>query len=438
MFGELSSFQETMRRVSEPGVFDDPVVVTRSDFRFFAEQQIKALGARAKIILEPEGRDSAAAIASGTVFIARDRPNAIVLSLAADHVIPDFELFLEACLTARDLAAEGRIVTFGVKPSEPKTSYGYVKLGKPIGPSAFEVAAFTEKPDAAAAMKFVEEGHLWNSGNFVFSVETMRRELERHAPDVIGPAVEAVESATEDLGFIRLGEAAYARVRRVSIDYAVMEKTKAAVVIESRFRWSDVGSWEAVWMLSDQSDAGNAAVGPVEVLDAQGSLAYSDGPLLAICGVEDVVAVATKDAVLVVHRGRSEEVKNLVGRLVKANRREASEHRLVRRPWGHYNSVDQGARFQVKQIVVSPGKKLSLQKHLHRSEHWVVVSGTAEVTVDEKVSLLQENESIYVPLGAVHRLRNPGKIPLELIEVQTGSYLGEDDIIRFEDDFGRR
>jgi mannose-1-phosphate guanylyltransferase / mannose-6-phosphate isomerase len=437
LIGDLSSFQETLRRVGDPRLFEDPVVVTRSDFRFYAEQQAKSVGCKATILLEPEGRDSAAAIASGTVFVARDRPDAIVLCLAADHVIPEPEIFIEDCLIARDLAAAGRIVTFGVRPSEAKTSYGYIKPGARLGPGAFEVAAFTEKPDPAAAAEFVAAGHLWNSGNFMFDVSAMRRELELHAPDVAGPAAEAVENAAADLAFIRLGHEAYARTRRVSIDYAVMEKTKAAAVVEGRFRWSDVGSWDAVWALSHRDPAGNAAVGSIELLDAQGTLAYSDGPLLAVCGMKDVVAVATKDAILVVDRSRAEDVKALVGQLAKANRREVSEHRRVRRPWGHYESIDEGSRFQVKRIVVAAGQKLSLQKHLHRAEHWVVVRGTAEVTIDEKLSLLRENESIFVPVGAVHRLRNPGRIPLELIEVQTGSYLGEDDIIRFEDDFGR-
>ena len=289
LMGELSSFQETIRRVSDRRLFDDPVVVTRADFRFYAEQQARAVGGNATILLEPEGRDSAAAIASGTAFIARDRPGAVALSLAADHVIPDAELFVETCIAARELAAAGRIVTFGIRPSEPRTSYGYVRPGAAIGPNAFEVAAFTEKPDAAAAAELVAQGCLWNSGNFMFAVETMRRELEFHAPDVIGPATEAVEAATADLGFIRLGEAAYARARRTSIDYAVMEKTATAAVVEAGFRWSDVGSWDAVWALSRHDDKGNARVGAVEMLDAQGTLAYSDGPLLAVCGVKDVL-----------------------------------------------------------------------------------------------------------------------------------------------------
>jgi mannose-1-phosphate guanylyltransferase / mannose-6-phosphate isomerase len=437
LLGQLSSFQETLLRVGDRELFAEPVVVTRVEFRFFAEQQVEEAGGTATILLEPEGRDSAAAIAAAAAFIERQRPGAVILTLAADHVVLDSDLFVEACRAARDVAASGRIVTFGIRPSEPKTSYGYIKPGAPIAPGVFDVAEFIEKPDQARAVELVRAGHFWNSGNFMFDAETMFAELERHAPDVAGPAREAVADAASDLGFVRLGEAAYAKARRTSIDYAIMEKTQRAAVVESRFRWSDVGSWNAVWALSRQDGAANAAVGPVEFHDARASLAYSDGPLIAACGVADLVVVATKDAVLVAGRDRTEEVKALVGQLAKANRREVSEHRRVRRPWGYYDSVDEGPRFQVKRIVVSPGKKLSLQKHLHRAEHWVIVRGTAEVTIENKLSLLRENESIYVPLGAVHRLRNPGKIPLELIEVQTGSYLGEDDIIRFDDDFGR-
>jgi mannose-1-phosphate guanylyltransferase/mannose-6-phosphate isomerase len=435
--GERSSFQDTLLRVADAALFEAPVVITHSEFRFFAEQQSTEVGCKATILLEPDRRDSAAAIAAATAFVGRANPEALILALAADHVVLDPDLFRQACVAAAAAAAEGRIVAFGIRPAEPRTSYGYIGAGRPLGEDTFEIARFVEKPDAATAAGLVRDGYFWNSGNFLFRAETMRAELERHAPDVMAPAEAAVAGASSDLGFVRLDGAAYAGARRISIDYAVMEKTDRAAVVAGRFRWSDIGSWDAVWAMSEHDGCENAAFGPVEFLDASRSLGFSDGPLLALSGVQDVVAVATRDAVLVLDRRRTQDVKELVARLGKANRREVSEHRLVRRPWGHYDAIDEGPRFQVKRIVVRPGKRLSLQKHLHRAEHWVIVKGTAEVAIDGATSLVRENESVFIPMGAVHRLGNPGKIPLELIEVQTGSYLGEDDIVRLEDEFNR-
>jgi mannose-1-phosphate guanylyltransferase/mannose-6-phosphate isomerase len=438
LVGERSTFQEALARVSDATLFAPPIVMTSEAFRFFARRQAQEVGLDPTVVLEPMRRDSAAAIAvAATIARSRD-PAAIVLALAADHVIFDLELFRAACLAGRDAAEEGRIVTFGIRPSGPKTGYGYIRPGDALGHDGVHaVAAFVEKPDEATAARYVADGYLWNSGNFLFRADVLLDELARHAPEVVQAAEAAVARATTDLGFVRLDANAFATAPQTSIDYALMERTDRAAVVKGRFRWSDVGNWAAILDIAERDAAGNAVHGPAVTLDARDCLIHADEVLTAVVGAEDMMVVASRDAVLVVPRERAEAVKDLVAALKKAAHPEATDHRRVYRPWGHYESVDSGARFQVKRLVVAPGGILSLQKHLHRAEHWVVVRGTAEVTVGDIKKIVHENESAYIPIGAVHRLANPGKIPLELIEVQTGSYFGEDDIIRQEDVYKR-
>src|SRR5215472_12557644 len=419
LVGEKSTYQQALMRVSSPDLFAPPIVMTSDAFRFFARRQAEEIGVDATVVLEPIRRDSGPAIAAGAAFARSRDPDAIVLAIAADHVILDTDLFHDACRAGRDAAAQGAIVTFGIRPTAPKTSYGYIRCGEALGiPGASRVAAFVEKPDAETAAGYVAQGYLWNSGNFLFRADALLAELGRFEPAMAQAVGAAVAEAVADLGFVRLDEAAFGRATQKSIDYAVMEKTDRAAVVEGRFRWSDIGSWDAVFEVSSPDPAGNAASGPV-------------------LGVADLIVVTTPDAVLVLPRARAEDVKTLVAELRRKGRVEATEHRRVYRPWGHYESVDGGERFQVKRIVVVPGGKLSLQKHHHRAEHWVVVRGTAEVTVGDEVRVVHENESIYIPIGSVHRLANPGRIALELIEVQTGSYFGEDDIVRLEDVYRR-
>jgi mannose-1-phosphate guanylyltransferase/mannose-6-phosphate isomerase len=438
LFGERSTYQQALSRVADPAVFAPPIVMTSGDFRFFALRQAEELGLEATVVLEPMRRDSAPAIAAAAMLARQRDPAAVVLTLAADHVVRDLDLFRGACLAGREAALAGNIVTFGIRPTDPRTSYGYISPGRPLGPDGVHaVAAFKEKPNSPDAIRYVEAGYLWNSGNFLFRADVLIDELGAFEPEMVRAVEAAVSQATKDLGFVRLDPAAFARAPQKSIDYAVMEKTTRAAVVEGRFRWSDIGSWDGIFAVSERGVAGNAEHGPVVTVDVENCLVHSDGRLTAVLGVNDLVVVTTADAVLVMPRERAEQVKGLVARLKDAGRVEATDHRRVHRPWGHYESVDAGERFQVKRIVVAPGGTLSLQKHLHRAEHWVVVRGTAEVTIGEEIRMLRENESIYVPSGAVHRLANPGRIPLELIEVQTGSYLGEDDIVRLDDVYRR-
>ena len=438
LIGDLTTFQQVLDRVSGTPLFAKPIIVTNEDFRFVAAEQIRARGVEATIILEPVRRDSAAAIAAASAFALRTDPEAILLVVAADHLIPDVAAFADACRTARAAAAAGSIVTFGVEPTYPATSYGYISP-KPLNGSAVRgVAAFVEKPDEATAVGYVKDGYLWNSGNFMFRADVMVRELTRFEPTIVAAANEAVAHMTADLDFCRLAEKAFAAAPRKSIDYAVMEHTEHAAVLPVAFRWSDIGNWRSLWDVQDHDAAGNVIEGPAEVVNATNSLIRSEDSILTtVVGVDDIIVVATADAVLVAAKREAERVKDLVEQLKARNRSEALEHRRIYRPWGFYQTADVGARYQVKRICVHPGGRLSLQKHFHRSEHWVVVHGTAEVTIGSEVRLVHENESIYVPIGAVHRLANPGKIPLELIEVQVGSYLGEDDIIRLDDVYHR-
>jgi mannose-1-phosphate guanylyltransferase/mannose-6-phosphate isomerase len=438
LVGEQSTYQQALARVSNAELFAPPIVMTSDDFRFFSRLQAEELGIDATVVLEPTRRDSGPAIAAGAALAKSRDKDAIVLALAADHVILDPDLFLAACRAGRDAAAAGHIVTFGIRPTAPKTGYGYIRRGEALDvDGVHQVAAFVEKPDAATAARYVADGYLWNSGNFMFRADTLLVELARLQPAMAKAVTGAVDKAVSDLGFVRLDADAFGSAPRISIDYAVMEKTDRAAVVEGTFRWSDIGSWDAVLEVSPHDDAGNALSGPALAFDTANSIVHAERQLTAVVGMKDVIVVTTPDAVLVLPRSRAEDVKALVAQMQKQRRPEVRDHRRCWRPWGNYESIDNGQRFQVKRIVVNPGGKLSLQKHHHRAEHWVVVRGTAEVTIGDKVQTVHENESVYIPIGSVHRLANPGRIALELIEVQTGSYLGEDDIVRLEDVYAR-
>jgi mannose-1-phosphate guanylyltransferase / mannose-6-phosphate isomerase len=437
LVGSRSTYQETLLRVQD-AMFAPPIVITGPNFHFFARRQAEEIGVDATIVIEPMRRDSGPAIAAATAIAASRDPQAVVLALAADHIVPDSDAFRATCAVGRVAAEAGRIVTFGIKPTEAKTSYGYILPGEAIGGDGVSaVKSFVEKPDAATASRYLRDGYLWNSGNFLFRADVLLSELKRLEPDMFAAIEAAVAKAGTDLGFLRLQSEAFARAPQKSIDYAVMEKTDRAAVVRGNFRWSDIGSWDALFDITPGDSAGNVLQGSVVTMDARDCIVHSDDRLTAVVGVSGLVVVSTSDAVMVIPRARAQEVRELVEKLKAAKRPEATDHKRGHRPWGYYESIDLGERFQVKRIVVIPGGILSLQKHRHRAEHWVVVRGTAEVTIGEKVSAVHENESVYIPIGSVHRLANKGKIPLELIEVQTGSYFGEDDIERLDDVYKR-
>jgi mannose-1-phosphate guanylyltransferase / mannose-6-phosphate isomerase len=437
---DLSTFQATAQRVAEPGLFAKPAVIAAAEARFIVAEQLAQVGLAADIILEPQGRDSAAAVAVAALHAAKADPQAVVLILAADHVVGDPDAFRAAVAAAAAPARAGAVMTLGIEPTRPATDYGYIRRGPTLeaGAGAHAVERFVEKPDQAGAERLIAEGALWNSGYFLFRADVMLAELEAFAPAVLEGARAALEGAARDLDFVRLEAEAFGQVPKISIDYAVMERTGRAGVLPVAFPWSDVGTWDAVWGVLERDRDGNALRGRVELIGTKNSLVHSAGEgLTTVVGLEDVVVVTTPDAVLVASKAQAGQVKELVGQLRARAHPEADAHLRMYRPWGWYQRIDIGARFQVKRIMVTPGGRLSLQKHYHRAEHWVVVKGTAEVTVDERVVLVHENEAVYLPIGAMHRLTNPGKIPLELIEVQVGSYTGEDDIIRVEDVYGR-
>lgn len=437
LLGQDSTFQRTMRLLSDRSVFAEPIVITNVEYRFTVLEQLQALGLAAEIVLEPARRDSAAAVAVGTEIALRRDSQAIVGVFAADHVIRDAGLFVETCRKAGELAAQGRIVTIGIPPTHPATGYGYIQPGDALGEEARAVAAFVEKPDAQRAAQYLLDGYFWNSGNFIFDAATMRAEIETFEPQVLKPVVEAVAGTKPDLDFLLLDAASFGNAKKTSIDYAVMERTQKAAVMAGHFGWSDVGGWSAVWELSDKDASGNVIEGRGYVLEGANNLVRADEGLVAVIGLDDVAVIATRDAVLVAPKAKVDKVKELVALVAANGEPEANAHREIHRPWGKYLSVDLGGRYQVKRITVKPGGILSLQKHYHRAEHWVVVRGTAEVTRNDETIIVHETESIYLPIGCVHRMANPGKIPLEIIEVQVGSYLGEDDIVRIEDVYKR-
>jgi mannose-1-phosphate guanylyltransferase / mannose-6-phosphate isomerase len=439
LIGERSTFQSIVEILSDPAIFSEAIVVTNTDYRFLVAEQLGEIGAKAKIVLEPTRRDSGPAVAVAATLAARSDPSAVVAVLAADHVFRDRALFAQLCREAGLAAAAGSIVTFGVNPDHPAVSYGYIKPGDAIDSAGRvrKVTAFVEKPNEATAKRFVEEGYLWNSGNFIFRADIMLEELNRFEPEIAAAATAAVAKALPDLGFLLLDEPSFSKSPKKSIDYAVMERTDKAAVIAADVGWSDVGLWSTVWRLSERDENGNSLRGKAVALDAHNVLIRANEQLTAVVGLDNIIVVTTPDAVLVVDSRQADKVKQLVEALKAQKRPEASEHKRAYRPWGYYQGVDAGARYQVKRIVVKPGGRLSLQKHFHRAEHWIVVHGTAEVVRNGETHHVHENESIYLPIGCEHRLTNPGKIELELIEVQTGSYLGEDDIIRIEDVYNR-
>lgn len=431
-------YQETLLRVAPGEDFHPPVVITNEDFRFFARRQASEVDIDATVILEPSRRDSGPALLAAAALVQKlHGPDTLALALAADHVVLDPEAFRAAVKVAANVAASGRIVTFGIRPDSPRTSYGYIRPGAALPQGGHAVDAFVEKPDGATAERYIADGYFWNSGNFLFPTGLMIAEGERFEPELTAAAISAAAHASDDLGFLRLDAQAFNSAPAKSIDYAVLERTDAAAVVAGDFGWSDIGSWDAVREIGEADAEGNVTQGPVALLGSHNSYVRSEGPLVTGIGLDGLSVVATEDAILVMPSDRSQDVKHLVASLKAAKHNEADEHLKIHRPWGTYQTICRGERFHVKKIVVEPGAKLSLQKHHHRAEHWVVVQGTAEVTVGDKVFTVHENESTYLPIGSVHRLANPGRIPLELIEVQTGSYLGEDDIVRLEDVYNR-
>lgn len=436
--GERTLFQFTLERVARLRRQSPVVVVCNHEHRFMVAEQLRdGSEGEARILLEPAGRNTAPAVAAGALEALKDAPDAILLVLPADHVIRDQAAFLAAVETGRAAAADGNLVTFGIVPTRPETGYGYIKAAKAEG-DARPVERFVEKPELETAQAYVDSGeYFWNSGMFMFRADRYLAELERFEPDMLAACRRACDGAQRDLDFIRLDPDAFAESPSNSIDYAVMERTRDAVVVPLDAGWSDVGSWDALQEVGTPDEQGNVTIGDVLADGSTNCYIRSESRLVATVGLHNHVVVETPDAVLVADRDRVQDVKALVDKLKLEGRVECDYHRRVLRPWGAYEGIANADRFQVKRIVVKPGEKLSLQMHHHRAEHWVVVRGTARVYKGEESFLLSEDQSTYIPLGTVHRLENPGVIPLELIEVQTGAYLGEDDIVRFEDTYGR-
>jgi mannose-1-phosphate guanylyltransferase / mannose-6-phosphate isomerase len=437
LFGTRSTFQDTLMRVSDATLFERPIIITNAAYRFMVLEQLSEIGIEADILLEPLRRDSGPAIAAGAVFAQTRDEDAVVLALAADHAVGDVGAFLAACRSGLVAAQAGRITTFGVTPERAATEYGYISPGEVVSGDVRAVVKFVEKPDPATAAAYVKSGYLWNSGNFMFRASVLLDEYRKVDATSVQAISDAVAKAGRDLGFITLEPEAFASAKAISIDYAVMEKTSHAAVVPVACGWSDVGSWYAVWELSEKDAEGNSAQGAAVFENSRNCNVSTDSALVALEGVDDLIVVATQDAVLVSRQKDPNGLKRVVAKVRKLAPQVTEEHLKVHRPWGSYQSVDNGERHQVKRITVTPGNRLSLQKHHHRSEHWIVVRGTARVTLNDVVKTVHENESIYIPMGAVHRLENPGKIMLELIEVRTGSYFGEDDITRIEDDYRR-
>ena len=436
--GELTMLQDSLRRTT--GIEETaPLVVCNEEHRFMVAEQLRQVGIEpGALILEPEGRNTAPAVALAALEAVKIDAGALLLVLPADHIIQDVAAFADAVARAATPARSGRLMTFGVVPTSAETGYGYIKCGSSLDKDLYELERFVEKPDAATAEAYLDSGsYLWNSGMFLLKASVYLEQLKRFAPEMLAACEDAMASATRDLDFVRPDSAAFGACPSDSIDYAVMEKTDAGGVVALDCGWSDVGAWSALWDVGQRDAEGNVSKGDVLLDNCHNSYFRSESRLLAATGVDDLVVVETADAVLVADRNRVQDVKRIVSRLKDQDRPEVSLHRQVYRPWGSYESLIIADRFQVKRIVVSPGQSLSLQLHHHRAEHWIVVQGTAEVTCEDKTFMLGEDESTYIPLGHKHRLANPGRIPLEMIEVQSGTYLGEDDIVRFEDNYGR-
>jgi mannose-1-phosphate guanylyltransferase / mannose-6-phosphate isomerase len=440
VLGERSLFQESVARLPEPD-FAPPLVVTGGDFRFIVTEQLAQMGrAPGAVLIEPESRNTAPAVLAAALFLERERPDALMLVCPSDHAIADAEAFRETVRAGRAAAEAGQLVTFGIRPTRPEQGYGYLELAEAPGAGAVPLRRFVEKPDAASAAAMVADGrHLWNSGIFLFSARTIVDAFERHQPEMARAVRAALAGAESDLAFLRLEAASWAAATGISLDYAVMEKADNLMAVPFAGQWSDLGAWDAIAEQMERDATGTAVSGAAHAIDCTNSLlrAESDEQVLVGIGLRNIVAVAMRDAVLVADLDAGQRVGEAVALLRAKEAPQATEFPRCHRPWGWYETLSLGHRFQVKRIMVHPGGILSLQSHVHRAEHWVVVEGTARVTVGDEVRLLTENESVYVPLGAVHRLENPGKLDLHLIEVQSGSYLGEDDITRYEDVYAR-
>ena len=436
--GDSTLLQQTLSRLD--GLHTSaPSIICNEDHRFMVAEQLRQLTVKnASILLEPVGRNTAPAIALAALNATRNGQDPVMLVLAADHFIADQSAFQQAVKEAEELALQDKLVTFGIVPTQPETGYGYIQRGSALPEQGYQVARFVEKPDSATAQGYLDSGdYYWNSGMFMFKASVYLQALQEFRSDILDACKRAFEAGSQDLDFVRVDAAAFADCPDDSIDYAVMEKTRDAAVIPLDAGWSDIGSWSALWEIGTTDEQGNVCKGDVLNIGSSNSLVYAESKLVATVGVDNLVVVETKDAVLVAHKDRVQDVKKVVEAIKNDGRHEHMNHREVYRPWGVYDSIENGERYQVKRITVKPGAKLSVQMHHHRAEHWVVVSGTARVTIGDKTFLVTENESTFIPIGEVHALENPGKIPLELIEVQSGSYLGEDDIVRFEDKYGR-
>ena len=437
--GDGTMIQETVRRLNGLDVLS-PLVICNESHRFVVAEQLQQIGiSDSQLILEPVGRNTAPAIAVAAIKALKKYKDPMLLVLAADHVIDNKEIFHKAVLKAEELAKQDKLVTFGIVPSGPETGYGYIERGDKLHDGAFDVKKFVEKPDKQTAEGYIESGeYLWNSGMFLFKAKAYLDELKLYRSDIYEASVSSVESIEDEVDFCRLDADDFGKCPAESVDIAVMEKTKKAVVVSLDAGWSDIGSWATLWEIGDKDENQNVVIGDVITNESENSYIHSSHRLVTTIGVSDLVIIETADALLVAKKDKVQKVKDIVTELNNCGRGETDIHRKVPRPWGDYDCIDKGERFQVKRIIVKPGACLSLQMHHHRAEHWIVVKGTAQVTKDDEIFTLSENQSTYIPLGVKHRLENPGVVPLEIIEVQSGSYLGEDDIVRFDDTYGRK
>ncbi|MDO8288411.1 MAG: mannose-1-phosphate guanylyltransferase/mannose-6-phosphate isomerase [Parvibaculum sp.] len=440
LVSELTMLQETACRVSDPKLFEAPIIVSNDEHRFIIAQQMREAGIMPLAhLLEPMGRNTAPAAAAAAAFVQTYNPKGVLLILPADHHIRDVVAFRAAVAQGAELAQQGKLVTFGIVPSAPETGYGYIRRGEAISAGAYAVRGFVEKPNVETAKTYMADGgYDWNAGIFMFRADVILDEMRVYCPEIVARSAEAVVKGKRDLDFLRLQPEAFEACPSNSIDYAVMEHTSVAVVVPVNMGWSDIGSWSALWETGEQDEAGNVSQGDVMSVDTANCYIRAETGLVATLGVEDLIIVETGDVTLVANRNRVQDVKKIVERIAAEGRSEHQVHNRVHRPWGFYESLDAGPRHQVKHLMVHPGASLSLQLHHHRAEHWVVVKGVAQVTVGEEVKILNENQSTYIPVETKHRLENPGTEPLSIIEVQSGGYLGEDDIVRFDDVYGRK
>ena len=438
LVGESSMLQATFNRLEDLN-YESSMVICNEEHRFIVAEQLRALNLAPDILLEPIVKNTAPAVALAALHTLKNSEDTILLVLPADHSIPDTKAFNDAISRALPLAKKGKLVTFGINPTHPETGYGYVKVGSHIpNTEGFTVSQFVEKPNLDLAKQYIAEGdYYWNSGIFMFRAKRYIEELHKYQPNILVACKDAISTIYQDLDFIRINEEEFKKSPSDSIDYAVMENTQDAALIPLDTTWSDVGSWNALWEISDKDNHGNVKKGDVLFQECSNSFGYANSKLVVMSGLKDTIVIDTKDAVLIINKNNTQDVKKIVNELKADCRKEVALHREVYRPWGKYDCIDSGYRYQVKRISVKPGEKLSLQLHHHRAEHWIIVSGTAKVQIDDKEFILTENQSTFIPIGSIHSLENPGKIPLEMIEVQSGSYLEEDDIIRLSDEYGR-